>query len=143
MPNIGKLVIVRNVSHWLAQLVDSFPELKELHILVQFEDDRLPILDFLTQRKQDGKQVDTLHFVGDPTTDDSEAFNTWKEDPSEFRQHVTNEVVFEETRLFLEESTYEEHVSARLGLPEVCKRASSINLVWRPWNDFATLDSVV
>ena len=142
MDNVVKLVLVQNVPHWLTESISHLPALKELHILVQFKDDRQPILEFLAQRKLAGREVCTLHFVGDPTSDDSEAFNAWREDPSEFRRHTTNEVVFEEVRL-LSKSTYEEHVSARLGLPEACKHTSPVNMLWRPWNSFATLDNAV
>ena len=76
-------------------------------------------------------RVDTLRFVGDPTSDSSEAFLTWKADPWEFRRH-TEQVIFEE------ESSHPDLVALWVDfiqekMPKACKHPSPFSKVWQPW----------
>ena len=139
--NIVKLVIQpqRLISFWLRELESGLPALQELHILMQYHDDRQTILQFLARRKQNGLQVDTLHFIGDPTSDTSEAFNSWKENQQEFRRQV-NRVVFEEVCIPATDSYFEELVSTRLGIPEACKHPSPMSELWKPWTEHVSFD---
>lgn len=141
LQNAVKLVIQpqRLISLWLQRLEDCLPALKELQILMQYHDDRQAILRFLAWRKQNGLQVDTLHFIGDPASDTSEAFNNWKEDPQEFRDQV-DRVIFEEVRIPATGSHFKELVSTRLGLPEACKHWSPVSELWQPWTEHVFFD---
>ena len=141
LQNVAKLVIEpqRDISFWLLALEDGFPALKELQILRQCHNDYQAILRFLTRRKHNGLQVDTLRLVGDPSSDTSEAYNSWKENPQEFCSQV-NRVVFEEVSLPATGSHFEKLVSTRLGLPEACKSSSPTSQLWQPWTSYVSFD---
>lgn len=136
MQNVVKLVLVRDVSFWIYSIGDSFPALKELHILMQSHGDGRDILRFLKNRKRKGLQVDTLRFIGDPKTQAGQAFMSWKRSSWKFAR-PTGQVIFEEIRGYKND---EELLSERLGLPENCKNPLPINNVWQPWSHYSILD---
>lgn len=138
MRNVTKLVLHRKPSIWLEQLEESFPALEELHILIQHHCDRTAILRFLDHRKRNGLQVDTVRFVGDPTSEDGEAFDSWRGSPSQFGWLV-NRLTFEIAHS-PSASRYESLVSERLGLPEACKHPSSTSMMWQSWDTYVSLD---
>ena len=139
MNKVTKLVIMCDISDWLRDIDDAFPDLKELHIHTYFMayNDREAILRYLTKRNWIRPLLNTLCFVGDSISHGSKAFNSWKAQPSDF-ESLANEVIFEDVHppSDSEESCFNHFVSTRLGLPDVCKHTSQIHTVWKPWDTY-------
>ncbi|KAI0801977.1 hypothetical protein BC629DRAFT_1495787 [Irpex lacteus] len=132
---VVKLFLSGNVSLWLTQFKaqNSFPALKELHVLTQSTVDGQPIIRCLSDRKRNGLQLETFRVVHNPWStfyhDKPHIFYSWRKSSWKFARLV-GRAIFEDMR---RDPQTNQFIPESFELPGVCNLSSPTCPFWNPW----------
>ncbi|KAI0339396.1 hypothetical protein BDW22DRAFT_589852 [Trametopsis cervina] len=124
---VKKLVILAALWSALTKITKFklFPALEELQLHSQKAESYCKIVDFLAERKADGRAIKTLRLVRDRNASYwTEDFPMFVERRSEFEKYVAN-VVYEDVPCGSQ--------PPRMELPTVCTTGSLVHEYWNPW----------